>query len=144
LKKVETTLPEEFSALILTDLSYAKLLKEIQQDLPHIKFGYNAGKAKDFSCVLSFYSFAPLDEAILMALVNGRNVISNVTAPFCGYVDPSQTWEEFKGELYEAIRIAKGKLFNKEAQDYYLELTKPDKFIKAIHGLLAPKLEVLA
>jgi glycosyltransferase involved in cell wall biosynthesis len=140
---VQTNLPEKFSVLVVTDDSYGKLLREIQQDLPHITFGYGSGKAADYSCLLSFYTFASLDDAILVAHANGRNVISNVQAPFCGFVDPAQDWESFKKELYEKIREARALPFNKEAQEHYLGLTSPAKFRERILGYLSTKLEVV-
>lgn len=127
-QKVQTELPKDFSVLVLTDASYGKLLKELEIDLPHIKFDHEKGKAKDYACVLSFYNFAVFDDAVLAALVNGRNVISNIQSPYCGFVDPSQNWETFKKELYEAIRTTKEKPFNKSAQDHYLEWSNPEKF----------------
>lgn len=145
LAKTETTLPEEFSALVMTDKQYGELLKDIAVDLPHIKFGFNAGKTKDYSCVISFFQFPVVDEALLMAHINGRNVISNVQAPYCGFIDPDQTWDKFKAELYAAIREAKDKGWNASAVEYYAALAKPDAFIKRIESLIPVKpLEVVA
>lgn len=145
LKNVRTELPKEFSVLVLTDANYGKLLKELQQDLPHIKFGVGAGKTSDYSAVLSFYSFAALDEALLVAHVNGRNVISNVQAPYCGFVDPTLTWDEFKEELYKKIHEVEQKPFNKEAQEYYLALVNPEEFKrKVLSYAQKPVLEVVS
>jgi glycosyltransferase involved in cell wall biosynthesis len=144
LAKVQDKLPEDFSALILADEAYAKLLTELQIDLPYIKFGTAAGKIADYSCVISFYTFAALDEPILVAHVNGRHVISNIQAPYCGYIDPAQSWDDFKKDLYQKIREAKGKHFNKEAQAYYLQMFAPDKFKERVTSLMAPVLEVVA
>ena len=140
-EKVQRELPDKFKVLLVTDESYGKLLKELEIDLPHIQFVSGIAQAKDFSCLLSFYQFAALDEAILMAQINGRHVISNVQAPFCGFIDPDQTWDAFKKELYEAIRVARGKSFNKEGQDYYLDLANPQRFRDAINGRL-PKIQL--
>lgn len=136
-------LPEEFSILLLADNAYGKLFQEMQQDLPHIKFGYQQGDVKDYSCLMSFYSFASVDEAITNALVNGRNVISNVQAPFCGFIDPQQEWETFKKDLYNAVNLVRSKPFNKEAKDYYLQLASPVKFRETIASYAKPVLEVV-
>lgn len=141
--KISHDLPEEFTILVATDKSYATLLKDLSIDLPHVKFKFNAAKTSEYSCFLSFYQFAALDYAMLNALVNGRHVISNVTAPFTGFVDPDQTWEKFKAELYEKIRIVRGKPFNKEAQDYYLQLTNPKVFVEKICSYRKPALEIV-
>lgn len=134
--KVSHKLPSDFSVLVASDKSYADLLKELSVDLPHIKFIYNAGKISDFSCFMSFYQFAALDTAMLTAHVNGRHVISNVQAPYCGFIDPDQTWEKFKKDLYDKIREIKDKPLNTEAQDYYLTQADPDRFKSVICGLL--------
>lgn len=144
LQKTKTDLPKDFSILLVTDDPYAKLLKDVAIDLPHIKFSYGAGKIEDFSCLMSFYTFAALDESILIAHVNGRNVISNVEAPFCGFVDPTLNWDEFKKELYRRIQDVQSLPFNQEAKDYYLALAAPESFKARITSLLAPKFEVVA
>ena len=144
LEKLQTDLPQEFTVLVALDKPYAELLKNLEIDLPHIKFIYNSGKMKDFSCYLSFYQFAALDTAMLTAHVNGRNVISNVQAPYCGFIDPDQTYEKFKADLYEKIRETRPKQFNKGAQAFYLNLAEPDSFRRKIASYSAPKLEVIA
>lgn len=144
IEKVATDLPKDFTILVATDKAYAELLKDLKVDLPHIKIIYNAAKVADFSCFLSFYQFAALDNAMLMAHVNGRNVISNVQEPMCGFIDPDQTWESFKAQLYQKIREVKGKDLNKAAQDYYLQLSNPQKFRDKITGYTKTVLEVLA
>lgn len=143
LAKVQTKLPEKFSVLVATDQAYSDLLKDLAVDLPHIEFLYkSAAKVEDFSCFLSFYQFAALDNAMLVAQVNGRHVISNVQAPYCGFIDPDQSWEKFKKELYAKIAEAKNKAFNQEAQTHYLEFSNPKAFKEAIEGL-SKTLEVL-
>lgn len=141
--KLAKDLPEEFTILVSVDKAYAELFKDLQIDLPHIKFKMNASLTKDYSCLLSFYQFAALDQSMLMAHVNGRNVISNVQAPYCGFVDPDQSWEKFKAQLYEKIREVKAKPFNKEAQEYYGTLAGPEAFVSKIRSYSAPQLEVL-
>lgn len=141
--KVSHQLPEKFTILVATDKAYADLLKELPIDLPHIKFVFNAAKIADFSCFMSFYQFAALDSAMLTAHINGRHVISNVQAPYCGFVDPDQSWEKFKKDLYDKIREVTTKSLNQEAQDYYLREADPDRFKEVIGGLLKRELEVV-
>lgn len=144
LDKVSQSLPDKFSVLVATDKAYSELLKDLAIDLPHIDFTYKpAAKVSDFSCFLSFYQFAALDNAMLIAQVNGRNVISNVQAPYCGFVDPDQSWEKFKKELYGKIKEIKGKPFNQEAQTHYLEFSNPKKFKETIIGLQKRAMEIV-
>ncbi len=143
LEKVSKELPEKFTILVATDKAYSDLLKDIAIDLPHVDFKYNAAKVADFSCFLSFYQFAALDNAMLVAHVNGRHVISNVQAPYCGFVDPDQSWEKFKKELYDKVREVKNKPFSQEAQNYYLEFSNPKRFKETIEALTKKPLEVI-
>lgn len=143
IEKVSHELPKEFSILMATDEAYAKLLKEVAIDLPHIKFGYNSGKVSDYSCFMSFYQFAALDAAMLSALVNGRHVISNVQAEYTGFIDPDQSWEKFKADLYERIREVSKLPFNQEAQDHYLEVAGPAGFRSEILSMTKTVLEVI-
>lgn len=143
LAKVETKLPEKFKALLITDEAYGKLLEELPVDLPHIEFVHNQARIKDCSCLISFYRFAALDDAILVAQVNGRNVISNVQAPYCGYIDPDVDYEDFKAALYEEIRKIREKPFNEEAKSYYMDLVRPEKFKDAILALMPKVMEVV-
>lgn len=140
--KVSHELPEKFTVLVATDKAYSDLLKDLSVDLPHIKFIFNAGKIADFSCFISFYQFAALDAAMLTAHVNGRHVISNVQAPYCGFVDPDQSWEKFKGDLYQKIKEVTEQPFNRESQAYYLEKTDPSLFFDKVHALL-PSVQML-
>lgn len=132
LAKVSTTLPEKFTVLVATDKAYSDLLKEIAVDLPHINFVFNAAKTADVSCLVSFYQFAALDNPMLIAHVNGRHVISNVQAPYCGFIDPDQTWEAFKKDLYDKIAEVRHKPLNVEAQDHYLKEASPYNLIKKL------------
>lgn len=141
--KVSHKLPEKFTILVATDKAYADLLKELSIDLPHIKFIFNAAKITDFSCFMSFYQFAALDSAMLTAHINGRHVISNVQAPYCGFVDPDQSWEKFKRDLYDRVREVIDKPLHLEAQDYYLKEADPDRFRGVIGGLFKRELEVV-
>lgn len=141
--KVRHELPKEFAILMVTDEAYAKLLKEVEIDLPHIKFIYHSAKTADYSCLMSFYQFATLDENILKALVNGRNVISNVQGEYAGFIDPDQSWEKFKADLYERVRELTTTPFNQVAQDHYLALAGPERFNEAISALRKPTLEVI-
>lgn len=141
--KASQELPKEFAILVDTDDAYAKLLKEMQLDLPHMKFLFGAAKTSDFSAFISLHQFATLDNGILVAQVNGRNVISNVQAPYCGFIDPDQTWEGFKKDLYDKIAEIQAAPFNKEAQDFYMELADPERFARGVGTFLKPHMEVV-
>lgn len=142
LAKVATDLPEKFTVLVDTDEPYGNLLKDLQVDLPHINFIFRAAKTSDFSCFASFHQFAALDNGMLIAHVNGRNVISNVQAPFCGFVETDQILELYKKDLYNKIAEVRAKPFNKAAQEHYIQLADPEKFRQEIRSLSKISLEV--
>lgn len=142
--KAETALPDKFKVLLVADESYGKLLQELPADLPHIDFVFNQANVKDCSCVMSFYRFAALDDAILVGHVNGRNIISNVQAPYCGYTDPDVDYEEFKAALYEKLRQARDLPFNATAKAYYLDMASPEKFKATIFSLTPKAFEVVS
>jgi len=141
--KVSTTLPEKFSVLVATDKAYADLLKELPLDLPHINFIFNAAKVQDFSCFVSFYQFAAVDNAMMIAQVNGRHVISNAQAPYCGFIDPDQSWEGFKKDLYDKLAQIQKLPINKEAQAHYLKIASPQEFKTEISSYFRQPLEVI-
>lgn len=143
LSKLETSLPEKFKVLLVADEAYEKLLKELPQDLPHVEFLQGQASVKDCSCLMSFYRFSSVDDAIVAAHVNGRNVISNVQAPYCGFIDPDDDYEVFKKSLYEKLREIKNAPFNKEAQEYYLDHASPRKFKETILAQMPKVLEVV-
>jgi glycosyltransferase involved in cell wall biosynthesis len=148
--EAETKLPETYRVLLSIDEMYLPVFKTIKQDLPYIiidelDFKTNPTAAiSDYSLLVSFQRFPSVDEGIRRFLINGRNVISNVPAPYCGNFDMEITMKDFKQNIIRAIRDGRHLKFNKEAQDYYKAQVSPDVFANKIKSLLPQKLEVLA
>jgi len=149
--EAETKLPEDYRVLLSIDEMYLPIFKTIKQDLPYIRideldFKTNpTAKISDYSLLISFQKFPGLDEGIRRFLINGRNVISNVTAPYCGNFDLDISMKDFKQNLIRAIRDGRHLPFNKEAQDYYKAQVSPEVFRERILALLPkPKMEVVA
>jgi hypothetical protein len=142
---LETELPETFRVLIDTDHAYAPITKDLEKDLPYIAIDRldRAAPLTDYSLLISFYEHPTIDEAMRRFLLNGRNVISNVQAPFCGFLDLEISHPEFRRELITRIRTARELPFNKEAQDYYRTIVAPDKFRERLESLKKPTLEVI-
>ncbi len=143
---LETELPETFRVLVDTDKAYHPLVKDLAKDIPYIGIDSLDGAAPltQYSLLVSFYEHPTIDEAMRRFLLNGRNVISNVQAPFCGYVDLEVKHVEFRSELISKIRMARNLPFNKEAQAYYKMLVAPSKFKEKIMSLKQPTLEVIS
>src|SRR5581483_3004112 len=110
---------------------YMPILKTIKQDLPYIHIDHldpiknPIASISDYSLLVSFQKFPTIDEGIRRFLINGRNVISNVQAPYCGHFDLEVTMKDFKQTLIRRIRDGRYLPFNKEAQDFYKAQVSP-------------------
>lgn len=150
-QEAETELPKNYRVLLSIDEMYLPVFKTIKQDLPYIdieELDYKTNPTasiSDYSLLVSFQKFPSVDEGIRRFLINGRNVISNVQAPFCGNFDTDITMKEFKQSMIKAIRDGRDLPFNKTAQDYYRAQVSPDTFASKVTALIkAPALEVVS
>jgi glycosyltransferase involved in cell wall biosynthesis len=149
---LETKLPEKYRVLMEIADIYKPIFKSIKEDLPYIQIDEldhatnPVGNITDYSLFVSFSTNPTIDEGIRRFLLNGRNVISNVQAPYCGFTDLEVGFGEFKDNMIKAIRDARYLKFNQAAQDYYSKIVDPGKFkAKIMSFYKAPaKLEVLA
>ena len=143
---LESTLPDEFRVLIDVDKAHEPIVADLHKDIPYIPIDTLelAADIKKYSLLVSFRENPYADEGMKRFMLNGRNIISNVQAPFCGYLDLEVSHTEFRKELITRIRLAREYPFNKEAQDYYRQLVAPSKFKERIFSLLPkPQLEVV-
>jgi glycosyltransferase involved in cell wall biosynthesis len=130
--------PDDFRVLIDVDKAYQPIVKDLEKDLPYIPIDTlaHAADITKYSMLVSFYEHPTVDEGMRRFLLNGRNLISNVQAPYCGYMDMEVGHPEFRKELFTRIRNARGLPFNKEAQDYYSQIVDPNKFKEKVLTLL--------
>lgn len=134
---LETALPKDFRVLLDIHDVYKPIFKDIQTALPYIpmdELDYAADITK-YSLLLSFYPHPTIDEAIRRSILNGRNVISNVKAPYCGYIDLEVGYGPFKDTIFQAVRDARFLKFNAVGQEHYRKLVDPSKFKETIYGL---------
>jgi len=147
--EAETKLPEKYRVLLDIDEPYMPFFKTIKQDLPYIQidelnFSTNPiARIEDYSLLVSFKSHPTIDEPIRRMLINGRNVVSNVQAPYTGYFDLDVTMKDFKQELIRCIRDGRFLKFNDQAADHYKKEVDPKAFAAKIRALLPIKLEAL-
>ncbi len=138
----ETKLPDSYRVLLDIDETYFPLFKSIKQDLPYITiddldFRTNPmAEISKYSLLVSFKNHPTIDEGIRRFLINGRNIISNVQAPYCGFMDLEVGMKDFKQELIRRIRDARYLKFNSEAQNYYKKQVDPKAFSVKITSLL--------
>ena len=146
---LETTLPRDFRVLLDIGDAYKPVFRDIRAVLPYIQIDELEAQADitKYSLLVSFHQYPTVDEGIRRFLLNGRNVISNVTAPYCGYVDLEVDFGTFKDKMIDKIRAARELPFNAKAQAHYKKIADPSAFrdqIKAIRERFAAKLEVVA
>lgn len=143
---LESALPEEFRVLVDVDKAHQPIIANLAKDIPYIPIDTLevAASISKYSLLVSFHENPFADEGMKRFMLNGRNLISNVQAPFCGYFDLEVNHTEFRKELITRIRLARDYPFNQEAQDYYKALVDPSKFKERVFALLPkPVLEVI-
>jgi glycosyltransferase involved in cell wall biosynthesis len=150
-EEAETKLPESFRVLLDIDEMYMPVFRTVKQDMPYIRIDDLNWKTNpmvnvsDYSLLLSFQKFPTVNESIRRFLINGRNVISNVSAPYCGLFDMEVNMKDFKTSLIERIRESRQLAFNQEAQDFYKAQVSPEYFASKIKALLpVPEMEVVS
>lgn len=99
-------LPEKPRVLVDITEEYRQVMGCIEHSCPDIDFNFITVNRpiKDYSAMLSLNSENTLTFNMKRMLVAGRNMISNVQAPFCGYVNDMQDSGKFVSELVETIR----------------------------------------
>lgn len=85
---------------------YGKILSVIDKSLPDIELEVLTGAedVNDYCGLVHFYPDRTTSPTIKKALLTGRHVISNVQAPFCGYISDRQAPEAFVVEFVNKIR----------------------------------------
>lgn len=140
-------LPATFKVLCDIDDRYMDVLKTLRQDLPYIEIDRLEGvkSIEDYSLFVSLKPFPTVDEHIARALINGRHVISNVAAPYTGFIDLDQEVEPFKDELLTRIREARALPWNEKGATFYREHANFSRFKEKVDALIPkPVLEVVA
>jgi hypothetical protein len=74
--------------------------------LPEIKFDFltESKPIKEYSAILSLNGERTIPFSVKRMLITGRNVISNHSAPFCGFVDDNQEPGKYVEQLVDTIR----------------------------------------
>jgi glycosyltransferase involved in cell wall biosynthesis len=142
-----TTYPEKFKVLAFGDKENNDLIDSVIKALPDMDFekvvpnkGY---KFEQYSVLMQFTVDKTLQDGQRNALIGGRWMVSNIQAPFAGYVDTSDPAKAVN-EIVTKLRELQDKTtFNAEAQSYYLDLTDPGKFKAKVKELTATPLEVV-
>ena len=99
-------LPEKATVLVDFSNEYRQLVSCLQHSLPDISFDFvNAAKPiKDYTAILSLNTEKTMSFNIKRMLLAGRNVISNIQSPFCGYVEDTGEIGKYVSNLVDTIR----------------------------------------
>lgn len=135
-------LPKEFKVLADFDEPFAAHAKAIIKALPDVKIDVPKANSSvpltDYTAILRFSPESRLNEGAKYALIQGRYLISNIQAPFAGYVEIGDDVTKFKNEVIDRIReLQKADKINQEARDFYMDEMDPQKFKGRIQSLLA-------
>lgn len=141
------SLPEKFRILVFTDQHFEAHADAVIKALPDVAFD-KVVENKDFpltryNAVLHLGIDNRLNEGSKYALIQGRYLISNIEAPYTGYVETSDI-KKFKNDVINRIRELQGvKEINREAREFYLKESDPETFRDRVKAILAPALEVV-
>lgn len=147
--KLLPTLPEKFKVLVFADDKFTPFTNALIAAMPGIQFDRLVPEKvfmlEDYSLVIRLTGDGRLNDGDVNALIQGRHMISNVQAPYAGYIELGPTVEAFLNEAINRVYgFEKEKEINQEARDYYYQETEPDSFKKEIEKLIVPELKVIA
>ncbi len=136
------SLPEKFKVLAFFDEAYSTHAKAIIKAMPHVDFdevvpdkGYDL---RNYSLILRFAQDPRINDGDRNALIQGRYMISNVEAPYTGYVEITDDVTKFKDQVIGRINELAGVTeINKEAREHYLEASDPKAFKEKILSVAA-------
>ena len=148
IEEPETKLPDTYRVLLDIDETYMPVFKTIKQDLPYIPiddldFKTNPiAPISKYSLLVSFQAHPTVNEGIRRFLINGRNIISNVEAPYCGNMNLEIGMKDFKQEIIRKIRDGRYLKFNEEGKKFYINQVDPKLFEAKLKSLIPIKMEV--
>lgn len=122
-------MPEAKKVLVDICADYGHVFTSLEKSLPDIELEIvdGAHKIEDFRGCLHFYLDRTMSNTIKRMILCGRHVISNVQAPFAGYVDDMKQPDIFIPQMVEKIRDMVKKPVNTSALEYYKRLLDPGK-----------------
>lgn len=133
--------PESFKVIYFGDQGNIGMIRSVVQAMPDVEFSQaEAGKAlriDDYSAALHFTTSAKMTNAAMNMLLNGRYLVSNIQAPYTGYVEVNGNPVKTKEDIIASLRaIQDKKKFNNEAQNYYMKQHDVSQFKNTMSNLL--------
>lgn len=114
-------LPEKPRFVVDCDPNYGFMLNVLSKSLPDVELVNNSGaeKLEDFSGLVHLHPDRTVSIGMIRAVLAGRHVVSNVQAPFMGYVDDKQDLDLLIPQTVEKIRGLAFSPQNENSREYY-------------------------
>lgn len=127
-------LPEKPRFAVDFNSNYSPILTVLQMSLPDVELVPLDGAAKltEFTGLVHLHPDRTVSPGMKRAHLAGRHVVSNVQAPFAGYIDDTKDLAVFIPETVEAIRAAVAAPAPVEAKQYYSKLVNAKEFAHAL------------
>lgn len=127
-------LPEKPKFAVDIDGNYSPVFNILQKSLPDVELVPMVGahKLEEFTGLLHFHPDRTLSPGMMRAILAGRHVVSNVQAPFMGFVDDQKNLAEFIPGVIDKIRQVAGIPQQKSGIDYYSKAADHNKFIEEV------------
>lgn len=127
-------LPEVRKVAVDIHPSYNPVFNILQKSLPDVELVNMTGahKVGEFVAIAHFHPDRTVSASMKRAVLAGRSVISNVQAPFMGYVDDNADLKDFMPKVVNKIREVAYAQPNPGAREYYKQLVSPAKLLEAV------------
>ena len=123
-------LPKSPKFAIDIDGNYSPVFNILQKSLPDVELVPLTGahKLEEFTGLCHFHPDRTLSPGMMRAVLAGRHVVSNVQAPFMGFVDDNKNLSEFIPEVVEKIRAISSLGEQKSGVSFYSKSVDPKIF----------------
>ncbi len=133
-KEDVSPLPAEPKFLVEIDKHCEAVFNEITEVLPDIKLEPLGGvqRLEDYTGMISFRRDGLVRPSVKRVLAAGRHVISNIQAPFTGYLNDRVSEADFLKSFVDKIRQTAKRPQSLEAVRYWIDSKKKEKFKEAV------------
>jgi len=135
LPMVNTDTIEPLGSKILIDTTeeYRQIITCLQFSLPEFTFDFltENKNIKEYSVLLSLTPERTMPFTVKRALLSGRNIVSNIQSPFCGFVDDQQDPGKYIEKMVEQIRKRAGRSTS-AAVNYWKQALNPNKLTEVL------------
>ena len=135
-KQEAMPLPEKPKFLVDISSNYGHAFMAIGKSIPDIKLEVIGGiqKIEDYTGLVCFHQDRMLRPAVKRMLAAGRHVISNIQAPFTGYLNDRISDAEFMRYFVSKIRSMVKKSPREDAVKFYTDAKRLDRVMEAVHA----------